>query len=361
MEVGINRYFQDLLCQYLEIITNDPSTKNFPTIPVTKLKYLLLQISSIFINEKNILELSSPFIIIGDIHGHIFDLLRIFNRFGIEKDTKYLFLGDLVDRGENSLQTISLIFILKYLYPNRFYIIRGNHEFDIMCSKCGFKEEIMELYDNLDLYNTFIDCFNVLPICAIIDNEIFLVHGGIGPDFKTLDQINLIERPISHFENNILSSLLWSDPSTETEYFLPSQRGLGFLYGINSIKNFLDINKFKILIRGHECVQNGILTHFNNLVYTIFSASNYCGLSGNESGVIEIHSKENLELHRFPFIENEISLKSTIPSSKAETLNIFNSQQLILQKKRNISSLISKVAPMAKVKTRSILCPLIKK
>ena len=74
------------------------------------------------------IELDPPLIIAGDIHGKYIDLLRIFEIGGFPPESNYLFLGDYVDRGHYSVESVSLLIALKVRYPDRLTILRGNHE-----------------------------------------------------------------------------------------------------------------------------------------------------------------------------------------------------------------------------------------
>ena len=275
-------------------------TMNLPIIPIKDLLYMCEKVEEIFKNEETVIEISSPVIIIGDLHGHFLDLLRILNKYGLPLEFSYIFLGDLVDRGEFSLEVVSLVFCLKILFPNKVFLIRGNHEFDFLCSRCGFMAELSNCYPNSTIYNNFIASFSFIPLAAIINKTILCVHGGIGPSIFSLRQLKTIGRPILDFGDHVLDPLLWSDPTDQTPFFEPSTRGTGYFFGDRALNDFLLQNNLKMLIRGHECVNEGIQSIFNNKLITVFSASNYCGLIPNNSGILHINNNSETIFDSFP-------------------------------------------------------------
>ncbi|KPP70719.1 serine/threonine-protein phosphatase PP1-beta catalytic subunit-like [Scleropages formosus] len=124
----------------------------------------------------------------GDVHGQYYDLLRLFEYGGFPPESNYLFLGDYVDRGKQSLETICLLLAYKIKYPENFFLLRGNHECASINRIYGFYDECKRRY-NIKLWKTFTDCFNCLPVAAIVDEKIFCCHGGLSPDLQSMEQV----------------------------------------------------------------------------------------------------------------------------------------------------------------------------
>lgn len=148
---------------------------------------LCLKSREIFLQQPILLELEAPLKICGDIHGQYTDLLRLFEYGGFPPEANYLFLGDYVDRGKQSLETICLLLAYKIKYPENFFLLRGNHECASINRIYGFYDECKRRY-NIKLWKTFTDCFNCLPIAAIIDEKIFCCHGGLSPDLQVINK-----------------------------------------------------------------------------------------------------------------------------------------------------------------------------
>jgi protein phosphatase len=257
----------------------------------------------IFTDEPTLLELRSPLVVVGDIHGQLLDLVRIFQETGRPPASRYLFLGDIVDRGEFSLECVLTLFILKVLHPSHVLIIRGNHEFESSAREFGFQAELCRVYPNVDLLPVFCEAFAYLPLAATIDRQTFCIHGGIGPTLVSLSQIRSIERPICSLESELLRGMLWSDPSEEVNEFSQSTRGTGFQFGRNPLFRFLRESGLLRLIRAHECVETGISKMFDKRCITVFSASNYCGRRNNQSSVLRVNSETGDDALVFPPID----------------------------------------------------------
>ena len=162
--------------------------------------------------QPSLLELEAPIKICGDVHGQYTDLLRLFEYGGFPPVSNYLFLGDYVDRGKQSIETICLLLAYKILYPDNFFILRGNHESAGINRIYGFYDECKRRY-SIKLWKVFSDVFNCLPAAALVDEKILCMHGGLSPELKQLQQIADIRRPCDVPEMGLLCDILWSDPS----------------------------------------------------------------------------------------------------------------------------------------------------
>ena len=148
----------------------------------------------LFIEQPILLELAAPIKVVGDIHGQYYDLLRLFEYGGYPPDANYLFLGDYVDRGKQSIESICLLLAYKIKYHENFFILRGNHECASINRIYGFYDECKRRYTPR-LWKRFTDCFNCLPVAAIVADKIFCMHGGLSPELKSFDQIKKLARP----------------------------------------------------------------------------------------------------------------------------------------------------------------------
>ena len=187
----------------------------------------------------------------GDIHGQYSDLLRLFEYGGSPPESNYLFLGDYVDRGKQSLETICLMFAYKIKYPENFFLLRGNHECASVNRIYGFYDECKRRF-NVKLWKVFTDCFNCLPVAALIDGKILCMHGGLSPDLNTLDQIRNLQRPADVPETGLLCDLLWSDPSRDIRGWGINDRGVSYTFGHETVKEFLEKHDLDLICRAHQ-------------------------------------------------------------------------------------------------------------
>ena len=184
-----------------------------------------------------LLEVLSPMKVCGDIHGQYFDLLRIFAKHGFPPSQNYLFLGDYVDRGKHSLESIILLLVYKIKFPENFFLLRGNHENESLNRVYGFYDECKRRY-SLRLWKSFTDLFNCLPICALVEDVILCMHGGLSPDLVNLNCINHVKRPTDIPSSGLLCDILWSDPDFDAYKWEENERGVSYLFGPEIVLNF---------------------------------------------------------------------------------------------------------------------------
>jgi serine/threonine-protein phosphatase PP1 catalytic subunit len=180
-----------------------------------EIKLLCQRARPILLSQPMLLELEAPLKICGDVHGQYTDLLRLLEYGGFPPETNYLFLGDYVDRGKQSLETICLLLAYKIQYPENFFILRGNHESAGINRIYGFYDECKRRY-SIKLWKTFSDVFNCLPVSALVDEKILCMHGGLSPELQSLQQIADLQRPCDVPNVGLMCDLLWSDPDPKT-------------------------------------------------------------------------------------------------------------------------------------------------
>lgn len=268
-------------------------------LPITgeEIKYVLYKARSIFLDQPTLLRLSPPVKVIGDIHGQYYDLIRIFNSCGYPPYSNYLFLGDYVDRGYKSLETILLLFCYKIKYPENFFMLRGNHESANITKIYGFYDEckrrLPSISGNHKLWKSFVDVFNTLPIAATINDKIFCIHGGLSPELQDLKQIENIKRPSDIPDKGLLADLLWSDPDPSIKNFSISNwpkndRGVSYCFGKRHVDYFCSTFKMDLIVRGHMVVEDGYEFFNKRKLVTIFLAPNYCGEFNNYGAVMNV-------------------------------------------------------------------------
>ncbi|KAL0967627.1 hypothetical protein UPYG_G00254660 [Umbra pygmaea] len=248
---------------------------------------LCIKSREIFLSQPILLELEAPLKICGDIHGQYTDLLRLFEYGGFPPEANYLFLGDYVDRGKQSLETICLLLAYKIKYPENFFLLRGNHECASINRIYGFYDECKRRF-NIKLWKTFTDCFNCLPIAAIIDEKIFCCHGGLSPDLQSMEQIRRIMRPTDVPDTGLLCDLLWSDPDKDVQGWGENDRGVSFTFGADVVSKFLNRHDLDLICRAHQVVEDGYEFFAKRQLVTLFSAPNYCGEFDNAGGMMSV-------------------------------------------------------------------------
>lgn len=227
----------------------------------------------VFLSQPPLLELAPSVKIVGDVHGQYADLIRLFEMCGFPPSSNYLFLGDYVDRGKQSLETILLLLCYKLRYPENFFLLRGNHECANVTRVYGFYDECKRRC-NIKIWKAFVDTFNTLPIASIVAGKIFCVHGGLSPSLSHMDDIRQIVRPTDVPDYGLLNDLLWSDPAEMDSDWEANERGVSYCFGKKVIMEFLQKHDFDLVCRAHMVVEDGYEFFQDRVLVTVFSAPN---------------------------------------------------------------------------------------
>ena len=209
---------------------------------------VLRKLMEVLYEEPNVVKLNAPITVVGDIHGQLFDLFEMFRISGEPDTTKYLFLGDYVDRGYFSLETFLYVATLKLKYPTQICLLRGNHESRQVSKQYGFYDECVFNYGHGGIWNLCQECFDLLPLAAVIDNRVFCVHGGLSPNILLIDQISMLERQQEIPITEPIADLLWSDPTEHIQLFGSNDRGSGCSWGRSGTERFIRAHNFDAII-----------------------------------------------------------------------------------------------------------------
>ena len=268
-----------------------------------EIKFLIDKSLPIIKEQKMLVELEAPLHVCGDIHGQYYDLLRIFEHCGYPGEYNYLFLGDYVDRGKQSLETVCLLLCYKIKFPEKVTLLRGNHESSVTNRIYGFYDECKRRY-NVRIWRSFTDLFNWLPVAAIIDEKILCMHGGLSPELKNLQNITDISRPTDIPDTGLLCDLLWSDPDKDCVEYDENDRGVSVIFGEKIVQDFNKKNDLDLIIRAHQVVDDGYEFFAQRQLITIFSAPNYCGEFDNSAGIMIIDESLTCSLKVLRPVEN---------------------------------------------------------
>jgi serine/threonine-protein phosphatase PP1 catalytic subunit len=242
-------WIDGMIDQLLQARNKKPGTP--VEISVQDATNLCNQAREVFMSQPMLLELGAPIKICGDVHGQYTDLLRLFEYGGFPPEVRmncsfplpssvrlrsnssftatlkanYLFLGDYVDRGKQSLEVVCLLFAYKIKYPENFFLLRGNHECAGINRIYGFYDECRRRF-SVKMWKHFCNTFNTLPCCAVIDDKIICMHGGLSPELSQMEQIANLQRPCDVPDTGLLCDILWADPdpSITVGSFVASRR-----------------------------------------------------------------------------------------------------------------------------------------
>lgn len=312
---------------------------------IDEMEIMLEQVKQLFAQEQRCIQIKTPAYVIGDIHGNIKDpvllarllwrkafirrptSVNMFNSSTLNehipsRKSRYVFLGDLVDRGPNSLEVVLYLFSWKILRPNYFILIRGNHEVWYTNQNYTFKDELITKFGHENgnmLWEMFNDTFDYMPLCGVIDKKIFCCHGGIPRSNMSIHAINAIRCPLRNpkSQSRIADEIMWSDPcpskqfntlrrhqhnflrrksryginihDDDSEFLFNEKRNAGYLFNERALDKFLHENGLTFLIRSHEYCSKGYKINLNNRCLTVFSNINYCN-QGNKAAFAMVES-----------------------------------------------------------------------
>ncbi|KAI8959675.1 Metallo-dependent phosphatase-like protein [Daldinia sp. FL1419] len=317
-DIDLDDFIKRLLdAAYAGKVTKSVCLKNAEIVAICQ------RVRECFLSQPALLELDAPVKIVGDVHGQYTDLIRMFEMCGFPPSANYLFLGDYVDRGKQSLETILLLLCYKLKYPENFFLLRGNHECANVTRVYGFYDECKRRC-NVKIWKTFIDCFNTLPIAAIVAGKIFCVHGGLSPALSHMDDIRNIARPTDVPDYGLLNDLLWSDPADMEADWEANERGVSYCFGKRVITEFLATHDFDLVCRAHMVVEDGYEFFNDRVLVTVFSAPNYCGEFDNWGAVMSVSAELLCSFELLKPLDSS-ALKSHIKKGRNKRNNMLNS------------------------------------
>ena len=273
--------------------------RNCEIISEAEVRSLCKKAMEILMEEANVQRVDAPVTICGDIHGQFHDLRELFEVGGECPDTNYLFMGDFVDRGYYSVETFLLLLALKVRYPDRVTLIRGNHESRQITQVYGFYDECLRKYGSVNVWRYCTEIFDYLSLSALVENEVFCVHGGLSPQLETLDQIRTLDRKQEVPHEGPMCDLLWSDPENIEGDWGMSSRGAGFLFGPNPVAAFNHTNGVELICRAHQLVAEGYKYMFDQQLVTVWSAPNYCYRCNNIAAILELDEHKTVQFKTF--------------------------------------------------------------
>lgn len=265
-------------------------------VPEAQVIQVLHLLAEIFAQESNLVQVPSPVVICGDVHGQLDDVLWMLECAG-GTDQNFLFMGDYVDRGTHSLNTFLVLACLKLKSPNNVFLLRGNHECRQTSRTYGFYNECWLNYGHGGVWFAVNDVFDLLPSAAVVDGRVFAVHGGLSPLLPLTEMISLENRFEEIPPEGPLADLYWSDPDGDNSpiEWRKNMRGSGYVFGRSVVHKFVHLNKLDFVTRSHQVVAKGFMWYYpeerwtdgEGRLITVWSAPNYAYRQVNKASILK--------------------------------------------------------------------------
>ncbi|MBU7037285.1 MAG: metallophosphoesterase [Theionarchaea archaeon] len=251
---------------------------SFMTTTVPQMRELIQKVRPLVENEPSLIKVEAgPSYVVGDLHGDFEALKYIYRVWKKKKAANIIFLGDYVDRGSQQLETINFVLAMKVLFPDRVFLLRGNHETPSVNSYYGFSSACRERFQlqAKKMYNEYNVLFSYFSP-ALLFKRILLLHGGIPKGISRLQEIADLKKGDLNVDTMILGQILWNDPSERHPGFeFNWARGIHYTYGEKVFTDFLETHHVDGVVRGHEVFSEGYKYFFDDRLLSIFSSPDY--------------------------------------------------------------------------------------
>eukprot|EP00438_Fugacium_kawagutii_P007935 Skav203717 [mRNA] locus=scaffold259:588791:589615:- [translate_table: standard] len=266
------------------------------------IKILCAIVADIFLKEPSLLEVKPPLVIGGHLNGCAHQLNYLFDTFGEPSASRFLFLGNYVNRGRRSIETMTLLLLYKKKYPDTIYLLRGQHESGSISRIYGFFDECKRRF-NVRLWKAFINVFNSMPFGALVQDRVLCLPSGLSPDLKSLDDLRKIERPVDIPDAGLLCDLAWSCFDSGITGWQHPDKAVELIFGPDVVDKFLEENSLERICCSQRVLEEGFELSHGGRLLRVFIASNYCGDFDNRGAVLILdeHLEPRFVTHDLPW------------------------------------------------------------
>jgi diadenosine tetraphosphatase ApaH/serine/threonine PP2A family protein phosphatase len=258
--------------------------ESFQMLPIDRLKHLCTFASAAFLREPNVVEISGEVVVVGSLYGQT-DIAQIIAKHGSPPSRQYLFLGDLVDRGDHSVEVLSRVLLLKVLYPRHVFLVRGNHESAQITQVYGFFDECDNKYGVRSAWQFCVQVFHTLPLAAIVNKKVFCVHGGLSPELNSISDIQTLNRFGETPHEGPMCDLVWGEVEDLPGGGWQARPGSGWYFGADIGQKWMKDNGLEMIVVTRFSME-GYKWYHNKTCISLLSAANYCYRTGNVGAVL---------------------------------------------------------------------------